>query len=199
MTLTLPMRPPWASPRGAWSVLLEPPIEEPITPANAKLRAGLDWPEYDPREALLADHIVAARQVVEQRTGLALLTQTRHVYVIVPITGDVPWPNQTQPLQSILSVAPASGGAALDPASYAPDAAGRVTLPAGEWIMDLVAGWESAAALAAAAAPLVQAVALLATHWATVGRDVAVVGTIAGDMPLGFETAIADYIPVRVI
>jgi uncharacterized phiE125 gp8 family phage protein len=197
--MTSPLRAPWTSPTTAWSVLLEPPAVEPVTVANVKLRAGLDWPVEDPRETLVAEHIVAARQLVERRTGLALLTQTRRVFVALEAFGVVPLPDQTTPLQSIISVTNATDGTALDSGAYAPDAAGRVVLPAGSWVLECVVGYETPETLAAQAAPLVQAVALLAAHYATLGRDALIIGMSAAEAPLGFEEALAPYELVRMI
>jgi hypothetical protein len=61
------------------SVLVDGPAFEPLTLEEAKLRAGLDWPAGDPRDALMDSFIKAARQKVEQDTGLALAEQTRLV------------------------------------------------------------------------------------------------------------------------
>src|SRR5262245_24487473 len=96
------VRAPWASPQSCYSVLIAGPTEEPITLDEAKLRAGLDWEPGDPRDALMQGFIAAARNQVEQDTGLALLTQTREVTVLVPPGGGVvPLPMQALPLQAI--------------------------------------------------------------------------------------------------
>src|SRR3954462_15905819 len=61
------------------SVLVVAPTEEPLTLAQAKLRAGLDRGTGDPRDDQMNSFIAATRAKVELDTGLALLTQTRAI------------------------------------------------------------------------------------------------------------------------
>src|SRR6187399_1106380 len=101
-------------------MLVEGPIFEPLTLDEAKLRAGLDWPSGDPRDALMESFIRSARQKVEADTGLALLRQTRSV-VITAAAGDViPMPPYTIPTVSIT---------ADDGSPVRMDARGSLTFP----------------------------------------------------------------------
>lgn len=184
MPATAFLRAPWALPAGVSSILVEPPAVEPLTLDEAKLRAGLDWPSGDPRDALMLGFIKAARQKVEADTGLALLEQTRRV-TIAAYAGDVwPMPAQTIPTVSITPEPPALVGGVLDA-----DHSGTYTV---------VAGWPDVDALNAEAPLLVHAVGLLVAHLATLGRDVA-----SFDepylIPLGYEEAIAPYRSVRIV
>lgn len=179
------VRPPWSYPLGVSSVLIEPPTEEPLTLDEAKLRAGLDWPSGDPRDALMTAFIKAARQKVEQDTGLALLQQTRRVTVRVQAGALVPIPAQTIPCQSITAEDPAARGfVSLAGAWQFPEAT------AGAWIV--VAGWPTPAALAAEAPLLLQAVGLLVAHLATLGRDLASIDE-PYLTPMGYDDAIQPF------
>jgi uncharacterized phiE125 gp8 family phage protein len=197
----------------AISVLVTAPVIEPLSLTEAKLRAGLDWVGGDPRDALMNGFIAAARAKVEADTGLALLTQTRDVYLDAINGRTIVLPDQSMPLQSVTSIKSTDTAGAvntLDPANYVVDlASGRIGLAlAGAWPTDLrpfqpyvlriVAGWTSAALLLAAAPLLVHAVGLLVAHYATVGRDVTTVGTTIGPTPYGYEDAISGYLPVVV-
>jgi hypothetical protein len=165
-------------------VLVEGPTFEPVTLDEAKLRAGLDWPTGDPRDALMKAFITAARQKVELDTGLALPQQTRRVTVQVEAGATWPMPAQTIPTQSIT---PEAGAPAV------------VLTPEG-WTMPIatngsylvVAGWPTAEALAAEAPLLVQAVGLLVAHLATLGRDLATVDE-PYLVPLGYDEAIQPF------
>lgn len=199
----------------AVSVLVVPPTIEPLTLDQAKARAGLTWPADDPRDDLMRGFIAAARSKVEQRTGLALLTQTRDVYYdALPVNGVGTFrlPAQSLPLQEVVSItATDSSGVVnpLDPTNYVADlASARIALsPSGSWPADLrasqawviriIAGWPSADELRAAAPLLFHAVGLLVAHYATVGRDLASIETVT-EVPFGFEEAIEPYCMVSV-
>lgn len=189
------------------NVLVTAPDEELLTLDEAKLRAGLDWPAGDPRDAQMELFIKAARERVERDTGLAFLTQTRDVY-LSHLVHPIDFPAPALPLQAIADVA------ALDSASL------RHTLPASAWtvttsgrlrvdpaawpptldtlypyVVRIVVGWASVGEVP----PLLQwAVGLLTAHYATVARDAVVVGTITATVPFGYEDAIADYRRVAV-
>jgi uncharacterized phiE125 gp8 family phage protein len=195
---------PWRQPLSCYSVLVTPPTEEPITVAEAKLRAGLDWAVTDPREALVPKMIAAARHLVERETGLALLTQTRDIY-FCPYDPQMPWPlpSLSTPLQTIEEVVdwdPAPSpmlGRAVRPLQA------LVPRPLDVWgptptmgaRMRIVAGWPSVAALEAEAPTLVQAVGLLVAHMLTLGRDLAITGAVAAisETPQGYEDCIAPH------
>lgn len=195
---------PWAL-FGAWSVLVVPPVEEPLTLAEGKLRAGLDWPTTipeDPRDQLMRDHIAAARAQVEQDTGLALLTQTRDVR-IVSMAGApelLALPAQSLPLQEVLAVWTEDG----TPVPVRRDTTPLVVIRGRAWLRADVAGvsdgiarvkvgYTDPAELRARAPGLLQAVGLLTAHYATAGRDLVVTGTIATTIPNGYEDTIQPY------
>jgi hypothetical protein len=204
---------PWSQPRAVASRLVTPPTEEPLTLVQAKLRAGLDWPDGDPMDGLMNSFIAAARSQVEQDTGLALITQTRDVffmfdpseYGLFPISGAgsqygygywapagawiYPLPWQALPLQSMdaLTVQPVNQDVTIDSGT------GFVTWaqpPTGAW--RIVSGWPDAATLLLEAPLLVQAVGLLVAHFATAGRDL-VSDRTQSKVPYGYEEAIAPY------
>lgn len=194
----------------AISVLVTAPILEPLTLAEAKIRAGLDWVVGDARDPLLTGFILAARSKVEQDTGLALLTQTRDVYLdAIPWAG-ITLPAQSLPLQSVTSIKSwdtAGAQNTLDPLNYVVDlVSGRIGLAIGgafpsdlrpfqPYVLRIVSGYASVALLTAAAPLLVHAVGLLVAHYATVGRDLTV-ATIITTTPYGYEDAISSYVPV---
>jgi len=207
------IQPPfWATPTRpgvphVFSVLVTPPVEEPLTLEDAKLRAGLDWSAGDPRDALISGFIAAARSKVEQDTGLALLTQTRDVYCDT-LTTPIWLPAQSLPLQSVSSIKSTDTAGVvqtLDPGQYVTDlGSGRIGLAlGGAWPSDLrpfqpfviriVAGWASVALLTAQAPLLVHAVGLLTAHYATAGRDVVALGATVERVPYGYEDAIAPH------
>lgn len=189
----------------------EIPIE-PLTLTEGKLRAAVDWVAGDPRDALMTAFITAARSKVEQDTGLALLSQTRDVYVDA-IPGPVfNLPALSKPLQAVISVSSIDTAGAvhvLDASNYVVDyASARLGLStAGIWPTDLrpfqpyviriVSGWPSVASLKAEAPLLMHAVGLLTAHYATLGRDLASSDPTSA-VPQGYEDAISSYVPVVV-
>src|SRR5262245_23422633 len=190
-----------------WSVLVEASDLLVLTIDQGKLRAGLDWPAADPRDELMAEFIDTATAKVERDTGLALLTQTRDVFVEGALPAEVTLPAYSRPLQAVASITyvdTAGATQTVDPATYTIDQArGLVRLVAGAawpssnapdhpWVFRITAGYASADAIP----PLLyQAVAVLTAHLATFGRDL--VGTeAAGENPYGYDDMIATYRPV---
>ncbi|RPJ53250.1 MAG: hypothetical protein EHM24_33135, partial [Acidobacteria bacterium] len=150
------VRAPGSLPSGVISMLVEGPAFEPLTLDEAKLRAGLAWAAGDPRDALMEAFVRAARQKVEQDTGLALAEQTRRVVVNVEAGASWPMPAQTVPTQSIT---PEGATARLQP-RFGPAGAWTFTeTTSGSYLV--VAGWPSIEALQAEAPLLVHAVGLL--------------------------------------
>lgn len=194
MTATPFVSVPWQQPLAVSSVLVDGPTEEPLTLADGKLRAGLDWPTGDPRDDLMTGFIAAARSQVEQDTGLALLTQTRDVtFTVDESTVWLPLPVQAFPVQSVVG----PDGRAIDPQTFAASFSRRAlqwSMPtgiAGTW--RIVAGWPTVAALKAEAPLLLQAVGLLTAHYATFGRDLASEGHIVTPIAMGYDACIAPY------
>lgn len=208
---------PWsqATAPHAISVLVTPPVLEPLTLDQGKLRAGLNWEAGDSRDDLMRGFIQAARSKVELDTGLALLTQTRDVFVDALAPGrPFTLPSQSRPLQSVTSISSTDTAGAvhvLDPSQYLVDlASGRLGLALGgmwptdlrpfqPYVLRIVVGWASVDLLTAAAPGLVHAVGLMTAHYATVGRDVAAVEKVSGiEVPYGYDDAIAPYRTVSV-
>jgi uncharacterized phiE125 gp8 family phage protein len=194
----------------ASSVVVTPPVLEPLTLTEAKLRAGQDWAAGDPRDALMQSFISAARAKVEHDTGLALLTQTRDVYMDV-LPGDVfDLPAQSFPLQSVTSVKSVDTSGVtntLNASNYTVDvASGRISISETgywptdlrafqPWVIRIVAGWTTAALVPPL---LTHAVGLLVAHYMTAGRDlVSAEGYEA--VPYGYESAIAPHTLIKVI
>ena len=109
------------------SICTAPPTEEPIDLAAAKVRANFTWTSPDERDALVTSFISAARAKVEFDTGLALLTQTREVYLDVVTSDVIVLPEHSLPLQSVTSI-------------EVTDTDGNVTTlnPATDYLVDLV-------------------------------------------------------------
>lgn len=197
---------------GAGGTLTRTIAVEPLTLAEGKLRAGLDWEDGDARDALMAGFITAARAKVEIDASVALLAQHRDVYLDAMPSTVFALPLLSRPLQAVVSLQAtdlAGAVSTLDPATYTVDLVGaRIGLVSGAawpvglrllqpWVIRIVAGHPSVAALAAADPLLLQAVGLLTAHYATVGRDLTTVGTIA-TVPEGYADLLSSYIPVVV-
>jgi len=180
---------PWARPWSVASVLVEGPTEEPLTLDQAKLRAGFEWAPGDERDTLLRGFIKAARQKVEHDTGLALLTQTRDIFVAATSNGLVPLPWQAMPVQSLTAIEGSVGFFTQDLVQRALHFEEGATLAA---MWRVVAGWPSPAVLEAEAPMLTQAVGLLTAHYATLGRDLALLGA-AVPVPHGYDACIDAY------
>jgi uncharacterized phiE125 gp8 family phage protein len=187
---------PWYVPPVV-SALVVAPVEEPLTLAEGKLRAGLDWPDGDPRDDLMRAHIAAARAQVEFDTGLALLQQTRAITFYASSLSDggiVPLPMQSLPLQSLTD----PDGQPVPMARWRSGFPRRLSIlqvdsgvQAGTWTA--VVGWPTPAALLAEAPLLVQAVGLLVSHYATVGRDLTIVGAAVATTPMGYRDCVDPY------
>src|SRR6185503_7525092 len=137
---------------------------EPLTVAEGKVLAGLEWAVGDPRDALMTRWIAAARSKLERDTERALLAQTRDVYYDAIRGRTLTLPAQSRPLQAVVSVSSIDAAGAvqvLDPTNYDVDlVSGRLGLSlTGAWPTDLrpfqpyvlriVSGWPSVAALQA--------------------------------------------------
>lgn len=181
-------------------MLVTPPIVEPFTLPEAKLRAGLDWPPGDPRDALMTSFMQAARSQVEQDTGIAFFTQTHSVPLESGIGRPLrlPW----RPVQSVVVhvIEPAAVWDAsqylLDPSSVEARPATLRLVANGCWPAGLratiVVGCLTVLELQQQAPGLLFAVGLLLAHYATAGRDLTTVGPIARTLA-GYDEAIAPY------
>lgn len=182
-------------------MLIDPPVLEPLTLTEAKLRAGLDWAPGDPREGLLTGFIAAARSQVERDTGIALLEQTHRVSLARVAGTYLPFALPWRPVISVVVDV-------IDPPSLYPTSAylfdhwgidpraPTLAHVSGSWPSGLqatiVVGFETVEDLRAHAPGLVHAVGLLTAHYATLGRDLASVDP-ADLVPMGYEDAIASY------
>jgi len=201
----------WSGGQHGVSVLIDPPEFEPLTLEEAKLRAGFVWVAGDERDALLRSFISAARAKVEMDTGLALPEQTRDVRFDYLATDEpILLPGVCAPLQQVLeayTIAADGTAIPLDPAGYVIDsmsnparvlitsAVAGTSMTFQPFGLKIVAGWKTAAEIPPL---LVHAVGLLATHYLTLGRDIMALGTIATELPLGYEHVISGYRPARI-
>jgi len=194
---------PWSQPSTV-TRLVTPPTDEPLTVEELKLRASMAWPVTDPpdpRDAMLNDFIRAARSKVEQDTGLALLTQIHEVTFGDPYATLVPLPPQCVPVQSLADVTAEAArqvrwrGVSWDlmPGTARLSITG-LNIVAGT-VVRVTAGWPDVPTLKTEAPLLHQAVGLLATHYATLGRDMAITGAVASInvVPEGYEALIAPH------
>jgi uncharacterized phiE125 gp8 family phage protein len=183
-------------------MLIEPPDLEPLTRAEAKLLAGLNWADSDPRAALLDGFIRAARAQVERDTGIAMLEQTHRIAIVREAYTQQAVVLPRRPARAVV-VDAIDGGAVWDAANYVLEPSSvdptpaRLTLAsASSWPTGLqatiVAGFETVEDLHAHAPDLVHAVGLLVAHYATLGRDLASVSP-AELVPMGYEEAIAFF------
>lgn len=190
-----------------WSVLLAPSADPVLTLAQAKLRAGLDWADGDPRDELMADFVATATSKVERDTELALMPQSRLVFVLGAMPSSLVLPPFSRPLQSVAGITyiDLSGVTQdVDPATYTIDQArGVVQLVAGAvwptadlaypWEIEILAGYAEAATIP----PLLyQAVGILTAHLATFGRDLISAQNVVGEVPYGYDDCVATYRPV---
>lgn len=188
----------------ATSSLVVAPTWEPLTLEQGKLRAGLSWEAGDERDALMEGFIQAARQYVEEVTGLALPEQTRDVTIDRVTANMIVLPAQSRPLRSVtwIKTTDTAGNVnTLATSNYHVDlATGVIGLSdVGVWPTDLrgfkpwsiriVSGYLNVAAIPPV---LVHAVGALVAHYATGGRDLAPV-------PDGFDQLLASFTPVDVV
>jgi uncharacterized phiE125 gp8 family phage protein len=190
------------------AVLVTPPAAV-LSVAEGKLCAGLDWLAGDVRDAQMARFIAAATAKVEQDTGLALLPQTYDVfYDSLPRYCAVPLPWRPATSAAFSAIDSTGTRVPLVGATYILDGSSASPLEARVQLVDAGASWPAAlrsfqpwviqtvvgfANVAAIPAPLLHAVGLLTAHYATVGRDLVIVGTIVASTPLGYEDLIAPY------
>lgn len=179
---------------------------EPITLAEGKLYAGLDWVDGDARDNLMRNFIRSARLKVEHDTGLAIRLQVRDIFVDAIDAPGLPWPTQTTPLQAVSAITwtdTAGAVTTVGTSVYQVDLAGRrIALvpgqawPSGDfralsaWTLRIVSGFPTIAAIPA---PLVHWIGVLTAHYATVARDLAVTGTIINEVPMGYDDGIQPY------
>jgi hypothetical protein len=133
--------------------------------------------------------VKAARERVERDTGYALLTQTRDLY-LSHLVNPNDFPAPARPLQSIGAIPPPPEPPPEPPDDWPPSPSALYPYTA-----RIVVGWQTVAEIPPL---LVQAVGLLTAHYATAGRDAVVVGTIASEVPLGYDDAISDFRRVSV-
>lgn len=172
----------YAVPLHATSVVVVEPTTEPMDVPTAKAYARITGTDLD---ALFPSWIKTARIKVEQDTGLALLTQTRDVYLDAFPAHVLTLPSQSAPLQSVTSVKSTDTSGVVntfDPTNYVVDLVSqppRIGLAVGGiWPIDLrytqpiviriVSGYVDVAHIPA---PLVQAVGLLCGFYANDGSD----------------------------
>lgn len=179
------------------------PASEPVTLADIKAHCRI---EVSTDDALVAALISAAREYIERRTGMAMVTQT---WVM---TFD-DWPEDeielpVYPVQSISSITYVDTDGATQTLSgsiYQLDATGdpaTVSLAYGQtWppardqeasiTLTFVAGYTGSGANVMPDG-LKHAIRMLVGHWYE-NRETAIVGTTAAEMPMAVEALIAPY------
>jgi uncharacterized phiE125 gp8 family phage protein len=182
---------------------------EPLTLAQGKLRAGLDWADGDPRDALMLGFLAMARSQVQHDTGVVPLLQTYDVYFDALPPGRMPIALPWRPVAAVTSVQSidsaevlqtlAVANYTLDPGSEQPTPARVALSEIGVWPTDLrsfqpyvlriVVGFASVALIPPW---FVHAVGLLTAHYATLGRDLASADP-ATAIPFGYAETIAPY------
>lgn len=182
------------------------PTEEPITLAQAKLRAAVNWPDGDPRDDQMNGFISAARDYVEKRTARAIASQTQQLFydaAAVSVGAVLQLPASAQPLVSVGAVA-STDAAGVETVLAA--TAYEVHLGTGTIVMlgplptDVRAseGWRVQVTcgndVATLDPGLVQIIGLLTAHYQTSGRDLVTL-TQATEMPQGFEDALLPFLP----
>lgn len=171
------------------------PVIEPVTLSEAKLHLRVDTSADD---ALITALIAAAREMIEERTGLALLTQTRDALALAfPAERyiELLYP----PVQSVTGVyyteTDGSSEQTLSAAAYTLSVwNARITLksgyawPSGEMRVRVryVCGYTAAASVPQR---LRQAVLLLIGHWYE-NREATQNGTVLREIPLAVEALI---------
>ncbi len=169
------------------------PVIEPVTLSEAKLHLRVDTSADD---ALITALIAAAREMIEERTGLALLTQTRDALALAfPAERyiELLYP----PVQSVTGVyyteTDGSSEQTLSAAAYTLSVwNARITLksgyawPSGEMRVRYVCGYTAAASVPQR---LRQAVLLLIGHWYE-NREATQNGTVLREIPLAVEALI---------
>lgn len=180
------------------------PTAEPLTLEEAKLRAAVNWPDGDPRDAQLTGFIAAARAYVERRIVRTIPTQTMRLYydadqIAVGTVLQLPLPLVS--VEAVTSTSAAGVETPLDPSAY--------TVARGPALLTIVGplpgnvqtweGWRvnvtSGTAADAIDPVLVQVIGLLTAHYQTAGRDLAVLEKRVVEVPQGFEDAIAPFLP----
>jgi uncharacterized phiE125 gp8 family phage protein len=212
----------WGPDTGVWTppvvsvgdpvrVVKTPPVAEPLTLPEAKLRAGLDWLDGDPRDAQMNDFIAAARAYVERRIDSAIPAQTHTLYydgAAISIGAVLQLP--TLPLVSVETIAStdtANVETVLDPVAYTVQRGPGIITFVGPLPSDVrtYEGWRVAVTVGTDIADLdpelVQVVGLLLAHYATAGRDLVTLGGSrvgAVEIPQGFEAALAPFVPQEI-
>ena len=173
-------------------LIVEPPIEEPITLDEAKLHCRVD---VDDDDTLITGLISAARAYAEAIEWRAYLTQTIELHLDA-------WPSGNQielprpPLQSVTSIVYTGEDGTehtVDADTYVVDTArepGRIALKSGEsWpsetlqvvdgiVITYLAGWEFADDVSAMRK---QALLLLVGHWYE-NRETATLGAVSHEI-----------------
>lgn len=196
---------------GHWSLrVVTPPTAEPVTLDEAKLHLRVDTTDDDAR---ISGLIRAAREHAEQILGRALMTQTLELGLDCwPEDGVILLPMPpVQDVESITYTDAAGADHTVDPETYVVDAASeptRIVLRWGYcWPADVlqpqsgsirvryVAGYQSAADVPQA----IKAAILLHVGLLYEGREAAVVGQTATELPLAYRALLAPHRVVTVL
>lgn len=184
-------------------ILTTPPATEPVTPTEAKAHLRITHADDD---TYIATLIKSARQAIERRTGIGLITQAWSLFLD-------DWPDTSEirlPISPILDVtdikvwSDADVAAVIDPSHYYEDKAStppRIVLRGSRsWVrpgrvangIEVLLSVGYGAASTSVPEPLRQAILQLVAHWFATRGDEAAQGE-----PLTIAQLIAPYRVVR--
>lgn len=188
------------------------PVVEPITVDQLVKFGRIDRPdEVD----LYGPMIAAARQQIELRTGISLTTQPWEIYYDETPTGDQGLGIPKTPLMGVTSVASFIGNApsvvipddqwtmAYNAAGYSevrmvPGFQWPIPAPGQRFLVLCTVGYDPGPPPTLPPPLLIQALYILAAHFATHGRDLVVAEAMLS-VPYTFEDAIQPFVKVAVI
>jgi uncharacterized phiE125 gp8 family phage protein len=192
-----------------WPVRVEKdaPTAEPLTLAQAKLRAALNWPDGDPRDDLMKEFIAAARAYVERRIARTIAAQAMRLYydaaqIAVGTILQLPLPLVS--VESVTSTDAAGVETALATTAYSVQRGPGLLTVIGPLPTDVRAaeGWRvnvtSGTDVTALDPELVQVIGLLTAHYATAGRDLVTLVAQGLEIPQGFEDALTPFLPQEI-
>lgn len=108
--------------------LTTPPAIEPVSLAEMREYLGITRADDTARDAIITARITAARQMVEDKTGRALITQTLTGWAMT-FEQEMPLIGNLQSVTSIQYTNTAAQIVTLDPSAYIVDTVGNCVLP----------------------------------------------------------------------
>jgi uncharacterized phiE125 gp8 family phage protein len=108
--------------------LITPPAIEPVSLSEMREYLGITQADDTARDAIITARITAARQMVEDKTGRALITQTLTGWAMT-FEQQMPLIGNLQSVTSIQYTNTAAQVVTLDPSAYIVDTVGHCVLP----------------------------------------------------------------------